>query len=70
MKGRELVEEASRNRNACSSGAIAATLAVADMLRASRAEMIAHTHSREVLAHAGQDLPGDTVGFASFVLRK
>ncbi|MGB0716606.1 MAG: AmmeMemoRadiSam system protein B [Phycisphaerae bacterium] len=68
MRGRELVEEANRNRNASDSGAIAATLAISNDLQGTGAELIAHTHSREVLACGDDDLPGDTVGFASFLL--
>jgi len=62
-----LVPEALTNRNACSSGAAAATVATVAHLGAKRGVLLEHTTSSEVL---GDRFPGecnDSVGYAGIV---
>ena len=61
------VGEAVRYRNACSSGAVAATLAACASLGASKGILLDHTSSAEVLSHAGGDDQSDSVGYAGVV---
>ncbi|MHC5110590.1 MAG: AmmeMemoRadiSam system protein B [Planctomycetota bacterium] len=68
MNGQGVVDEAMHYRNACSSGAVAATIATAKALGATRAELLAHTHSRDVVVERGSEAPVDSVGYAGFVL--
>jgi AmmeMemoRadiSam system protein B len=67
MKSAEVVPEAFRNRNACSSGAAAATLAAVTTLGARKATLLEHTTSAEVL---GSRMPGemsDSVGYVAII---
>lgn len=67
MKTKELVSEAAGHKNACSSGAAAATLAAVTALGATRGVLLEQTTSSEVLA---DQLPGeqhDSVGYAAIV---
>ena len=67
MKAEDVVPEAARHRNACSAGAVAATLAAASALGATRGRLLEHTNSAEVAAKgrpAGQD---NSVGYAGLV---
>lgn len=67
LRGSELVSEADRHRSACSSGAAAATLGAVTALGATKATLLEHTTSAEVL---GSKIPGsttDSVGYAGVV---
>jgi AmmeMemoRadiSam system protein B len=67
LRGEELVAEAARHRSACSSGAAAATVGAVVALGASKATLLEHTSSAEVL---GSKTPGemtDSVGYAGVV---
>ena len=66
MQGDRVVEEAARNRNACSAGAVAATMATAGALGATKGTLLAHTSSAEVMGERGQDA-SDSVGYAGIV---
>jgi AmmeMemoRadiSam system protein B len=64
FKAEEVVPEVVRHHNACGPGAIAATMAAVERLGASRAALLVHTTSREVL----QDRSfGGAVGYAGVV---
>lgn len=68
MRAEQVVLEAMEHRNACSSGAVAATLATAQALGATEGRLLQHTTSSDVLA---QRVPGecqDSVGYAGIVL--
>jgi hypothetical protein len=67
MKAKELVREASRNKNACSSGAAAATVAAAAALGASAGVLLEHTSSSEVLGGHFPEDQSDSVGYAAVV---
>ncbi len=67
LKHDQLVAEASQYRNACSSGAAAATLGAVRALGATEGVLLEHTSSSEVLgATSGEDMP-DSVGYAGIV---
>ena len=66
MQGEKVVGEAARNRNACSSGAVAATIATAAMLGATKGTLLGHTSSAEVMGDRGEDA-SDSVGYAGIV---
>jgi len=68
MAGDQVVAEAGERRNACSSGAVAATIGAAKTLGATKGTLLAHTTSREVLGQSGRALPVDSVGYAGVVL--
>jgi hypothetical protein len=67
MKMRRLVIEAEERKNACSSGAAAATLAAATALGARRGVLLEHTSSAEVMARRMQAETTDSVGYAGVV---
>lgn len=67
LRDDRVVEEAMEHKNACSAGAVAATLAAVKALGATRAEMLKHTNSREVLGPAASQEMPDSVGYAGFV---
>ena len=67
LRGGELVPEAAQHRSACSSGAAAATLGAVTALGATKATLLEHATSAEVL---GSKMPGDmadSVGYAGIV---
>lgn len=65
MEAGRVVEEAARHRNACGSGAIAATLGAAAEFGATQGHLIEYTTSYDVLR---DELYGDTVGdFVGYV---
>ncbi len=68
MDAERAVAEAGAHRNACSSGAVAATIGAAKMLGATRGSLLSHTTSREVLMQSGRAGPVDSVGYAGVVL--
>ncbi|MFQ5462878.1 MAG: AmmeMemoRadiSam system protein B [Phycisphaerae bacterium] len=68
MAGEQAVAEAGEHRNACSSGAVAATIGAAKALGATRGSLLSHTTSREVLVQSGRAQPVDSVGYAGVVL--
>lgn len=67
MRVRQLVPEATTHKNACSSGAAAATVAAAKALGATRGVLLEHTTSSEVLADRGTEEQTDSVGYAGVV---
>ena len=67
LKSREVVPEATEHRNACSSGATAATLAAVSALGATRGVLLDHTSSAEVQARRATANPTDSVGYAAVV---
>jgi AmmeMemoRadiSam system protein B len=68
MKAEEIVEEATRNGNACGAGAIAATIAACRAMGATRGLCLEYTNSYDVV-HAlyPYELDDTTVGYASVV---
>ena len=69
MRGKELVPEAKDRRNACNSGAAAATIAAATALGATEGVLLEHTTSSEVLAGQVPAEQTDSVGYAGIVFR-
>ena len=67
MRATEVVAEAHLHRNACSSGAIAATLAATATLGAVRGVLLEHTTSSEVLAGTRPGNQTDSVGYAGIL---
>ena len=67
MRCEELVAEASMHKNACSSGAAAATIAATLALGATRGVLLAHTSSSEVTAGRMMEQATDSVGYAGIV---
>jgi len=66
MKGSKLVQEAGENRNACSSGAAAATVAAVTALGATEGVLLDHFSSSEVSRQSLFD-KSDSVGYAGIV---
>jgi len=64
MKAEEVIEEASRHRNACGAGAIAATIATAKELGVTQGYLLEYTTSQDVIPQ-----PGDphAVGYAGII---
>lgn len=67
MKPDDLVPEATKHGNACSSGAAAATVAAVNALGATRGILLQHTTSAEVLQTDRHHEPNDAVGYAAVV---
>lgn len=67
MRADQLVDEATQHKNACSSGAVAATVSATRILGASRGTLLTHTTSGEVLAGRLGPISGDSVGYAGIV---
>jgi len=67
LKTTEVVAEASERKNACSSGAAAATLAAVTALGAIDAILLQHTTSSEVLGAQSEEAMADSVGYAGIV---
>ncbi len=67
MQGDKVVDEAARNRNACSGGAVAATIATAGALGAKRGTVLEHTSSAEVMAREDRSDSSDSVGYVGIV---
>ncbi len=68
MDGENAVEEAGRHRNACGSGAIAATLQACKALGADQATLLEHTTSCAVGKALGHRSDNDSVGYAGMIL--
>jgi len=64
MNDGELVTEARRNRNACGSGAVAATITASKKLGADQAVLLEHVTSHEMLGPQGGE---NSVGYAAVV---
>lgn len=62
-----IVPEASINRNACGSGAIAATMAAVKQLGATQAKILGYTNSYEIMHGRDESADDTTVGYASVV---
>ena len=67
LKATEVVAEASAQKNACSSGATAATLAAVSALGAAEGILLQHTTSSEVLGARSEEEMADSVGYAGIV---
>ena len=67
MRAKELVPEATDHKNACGSGAAAATVAAAKAFGASEGVLLTHTTSSEVLAGQFPGEQTDSVGYAAVV---
>ncbi len=67
MQCEELVAEASAHKNACSSGAAAATIAACLAMGATRGVLLSHTSSSEVTAGRMMEESSNSVGYAGFV---
>ncbi|MFH1420286.1 MAG: AmmeMemoRadiSam system protein B [Planctomycetota bacterium] len=65
MRENEVVDEAAANSNACGAGAIAATLGACGAYGATRATLLEHTTSYEVLSRLHDEPARDAVGYAS-----
>lgn len=66
MRAEEVVEEAMTNRNACGSGAVAATIAACREAGATQGRLVWHTTSNEVLRDRYGEMD-DAVGYAGVV---
>ena len=67
IHGDKAVDEAARNRNACSGGAVAATIATAKALGARQGTVLEHTSSAEVVAREEGGEALDSVGYVGIV---
>lgn len=67
MREDAIVPEARANLNACGAGAVAATIAACKVLGASRAELLEHTTSHDVLRSIEPEAQ-DSVGYAGMVI--
>ncbi|MBI4719442.1 MAG: AmmeMemoRadiSam system protein B [Planctomycetes bacterium] len=67
LRGDALVAEAMEHKNACSSGAAAATVAAVRKLGATGGILLQHTTSSRVVAERGGAEPEDSVGYAGIV---
>jgi AmmeMemoRadiSam system protein B len=67
LKTSEVVAEATERKNACSSGAAAATLAAVTAMGATEAILLQHTTSSEVLGTRSEEEMADSVGYAGIV---
>ncbi len=67
LRSESAVAEAKSNQNACGAGAIAATIAACRTCGATRAELLEHTTSHEVLSAIRPERPRDAVGYAGLV---
>jgi AmmeMemoRadiSam system protein B len=67
LKTTEVVAEATERKNACSSGAAAATLAAVTALGATEAILLQHATSSEVLGAQSEEEMADSVGYAGIV---
>ena len=64
MKADDVIQEASQHRNACGAGAIAATVAAANVLGAKQGYLLEHTTSHDVMPERPAT---DAVGYAGVV---
>jgi MEMO1 family protein len=67
LRATEVVAEAARHKNACSAGAVAATIRCAVALGATEATVLAHTSSSEVAELLSLGEQEDSVGYAGIV---
>ncbi|MEK6677331.1 MAG: AmmeMemoRadiSam system protein B [Planctomycetota bacterium] len=67
MQTQSLVSEASTHKNACSSGAAAATVAAASKLAAKNGILLDQTCSSEMASELGESVSDDSVGYAGIV---
>ena len=67
MQADRVVPEAATNRNACGSGAVAATIAACATLGATQGILCAHTCSAEVQVRLGMGPASNSVGYAGMV---
>ena len=67
LKSAEVVREAGEHKNACSSGAIAATLAAVTLLGAREGVLLEHAISSKVLGGQSSGETQESVGYAAIV---
>ncbi len=67
MRSDCVVDEAQKHKNACSSGAVAATVAAVKKIGATSALVLSQTSSAEVVVSAGGGEPSDSVGYVGMV---
>lgn len=67
LRAESAVAEARANQNACGAGAIAATIAACRACGATRADLLEHTTSHEVLSAIRPERPRDAVGYAGLI---
>lgn len=65
LRDDEIVPEAAAHQNACGSGAIAATIAACRAFGVSRAILLEHANSHEILKARFDEPPTDAVGYAA-----
>ena len=70
MQEGKAVSEAMANQNACGPGAVAAAISAAKAVGATRAELLEHTNSYEVLSAISPEPPRDAVGYTAMVFRE
>ncbi|MCK6484221.1 MAG: AmmeMemoRadiSam system protein B [Phycisphaerae bacterium] len=70
LRADEITHEAMQHHNACGAGAIAATMAACRELGATRADLLTHTTSFEVLFPRFHQPMDDAVGYAGVVFSK
>jgi AmmeMemoRadiSam system protein B len=70
LREKDAVPEAAANKNACGSGAIAATLAACRACGARRATLLEHTASDDVLGGRFGEPIHDAVGYAAILLHE
>ncbi len=68
MQAEQIVSETETHRSSCGGGAIAATVAAARVMGATRGVVLEHTDSSYELASIGHDDPNNSVGYAGVVL--
>lgn len=66
MQADEIVPQATRERNACGAGALAAAVAFAAAAGCTAGELLEHATSHEIMPRSGADM---SVGYASVVFR-
>lgn len=67
LRAESVVGEAKACQNACGAGAIAATIAACRACGATRADLLEHTTSHEVLSAIRPERPRDAVGYAGLI---
>lgn len=67
LEPERMLESAAENYNACGAGAAAATVAAAKKLGRTRALLLAHTNSNEVMLQKMGTTSADSVGYAAII---
>jgi MEMO1 family protein len=67
MDAAKILHTALKNQNACGAGAAAATVAVAKALGKTKGQLLAHTHSNEVMERKYGQSSEESVGYAGII---